>query len=77
MLKWDLNLNLLKFELSGLLFNASFNDEYKADKGIILADIAQEKKELKDNTEISINKELTISEKEFNTLPKGKRNWKV
>ena len=73
LLKWDLNLNLLKFELSGLIFNPSFNDDYKSDKGIILADIDQEKKELKDNTEISINKELIISKKEFNTLPKGKK----
>ena len=71
LLKYDIQ--LLKYELCGLIFNPSFNEDYKVNKGIIIADIDQYSREFKDTTEISINKKIIISKKEFNTIPKTEK----
>ena len=64
------NIELLKEDIIGLIFNSTFNPNDKINKGIILANIDPVKQELQENTEISINLNFRVIQQKFNTLPK-------
>ena len=63
------NIKIILKDINGLIFNPSFNSKGEINKGVILANIDQETKEFKNITEISINKEFSIIQQRFNTLP--------
>ena len=50
------NIKIILKDISGLIFNPSFNSKGEINKGVILANIDKETKEFKNTTEISINK---------------------
>lgn len=54
--------------VQGLIFNPSFNPIGLPDKGIVMGNFNKETKEFKEEDEISINKDLIISRKKFNTF---------
>lgn len=61
-------------DISGLIFNISFNPKGQINKGVILANIDPEKKEFKPETEININNNFSVIKQKFNTLPLPKKN---
>ena len=63
------NVKIIIKDISGLIFNPSFNPKHEINKGIILADIKLENKEFKNTTIISINKEFNVNQHKFNSLP--------
>ena len=63
------NVKIIIKDISGLIFNPSFNPKHEINKGIILADINLENKEFKNTTIISINKEFNVNQHKFNSLP--------
>ena len=56
-------------DIRGLIFNPSFNPKGQIDKGVILANIDPKSKEFKADTEISINKNFSVTHQKFNTMP--------
>ena len=63
------NIKIILNDISGLVFNPSFNPKREVNNGVILADIDPETKEFQNTTEISINKGFLITQLRFNTLP--------
>ena len=56
-------------DISGLVFNQSFNPKGEKNKGLIIGEFNEETKQFKPNDEIEFNKNFSISQKKFNTLP--------
>ena len=63
------NIQIILSDIQGLIFNVTFNPKGQADKGIILANIDPAKKDFKPSTEVSINKNFSLTRMKFNTLP--------
>ena len=62
------NIKIILKDINGLIFNPSYNPKSEINKGVIIANIEQEIKEFKNTTEISINKDFSITQQRFNTL---------
>ena len=62
-------INIILSDISGLVFNPSFNRNGKKEKGLILGNFDDKKKVFKETDEISFNKNFTISVQKFQTLP--------
>ena len=52
-----------------MVFNPSFNPQGHRDKGLILGNFDDKKKEFKETDEISFNKNFTFARQKFQTLP--------
>ena len=63
------NVQKVLYDIRGLIFNPSYNQKGQIDKGVIIADIDQNTKEFKPTTEISINKNFSVTHQKFNTMP--------
>ena len=62
-------INIILSDISGLVFNPTFNKNGKKENGLILGNFDDKKKVFKETDEISFNKNLTISIQKFHTLP--------
>ena len=56
-------------DISGLVYNPSFNPQGQKEKGLILGNFDDEKKEFKETDEISFNKNFSFVRQKFQTLP--------
>ena len=63
------SVNKVISDIKGLIFNPSFNQHGQIDKGVILSNVDPKTKEFKPSTEITINKNFSVTHKKFNTLP--------
>ena len=63
------NIKIILSEISGLVYNPSFNKTGKKEKGLILGNFDDKTKVFKETDEISFNKNFTISTTKFQTLP--------
>ena len=63
------HINTILTDISGLVFNPSFNPQGHRDKGLILGNFDDKKKEFKETDEISFNKNFTFARQKFQTLP--------
>ena len=63
------NVKLVLKDISGLIFNSSFNPEHKKDKGILLGNFDDEKKEFKETDEVWLNYDFNNIKLRFNTKP--------
>ena len=63
------DIRLIINDVQGLIYNPSFNPNAELDQGIILANIDSDKREFKETTEISINKDFNPSKNKFDTQP--------
>ena len=61
-------------DISGLVFNPSFNPYMKKDKGLILGTFDEKTKEFKETDEIYFNKNFICPRQRFNTLPLTSQN---
>ena len=62
-------IGLVLKDISGLIFNPSFNPNQEKDKGIILGNFDEKSKEFKENDEFWFNFDFNIQNIKFNTLP--------
>ena len=63
------HINTILTDISGLVFNPSFNPHGQKEKGLILGTFNEKTKEFKDTDEISFNKSFTFGRQKFQTLP--------
>ena len=56
-------------DISGLVYNPSFNPQGQKDKGLILGTFDEKTKEFKETDEIYFNQNFTFSRQKFQTLP--------
>ena len=63
------HINTILTDISGLVFNPSFNPQGQKEKGLILGNFDDKKKEFKETDEISFNKNFTFARQKFQTLP--------
>ena len=63
------NVKLVLKDISGLIFNISFNPQHKKDKGILMGNFDDEKKEFKETDEVWLNYDFNNSKLRFNTRP--------
>ena len=60
-------------EIYGLVFHPSYNPDEDIKKGVIIGSCNEEAKDFKENDNISINKNFSVSIQKFITLPHGLR----
>ena len=60
--------DLILEDISGLIFNPSFNPHHKKDKGILLGNFEDNKNEFNPNDEVWFNKDFNCSTFRFNTM---------
>ena len=63
------HINTILNDISGLVYNPSFNPQGKKEKGLILGNFNDITKEFKETDEISFNKDFTFARQKFQTLP--------
>ena len=63
------HINTILTDISGLVFNPSFNPHGEKSKGLILGTFNEKTKEFKETDEISFNKNFTYARQKFQTLP--------
>ena len=63
------HINTILTDISGLVFNPSFNPQGLKAKGLILGTFNEKTKEFKESDEISFNKNFTYVRQKFQTLP--------
>jgi hypothetical protein len=63
------HINTILTDISGLVFNPTFNPQGQKEKGLILGNFDDKKKEFKETDEISFNKNFTFARQKFQTLP--------
>ena len=63
------HINTILNDISGLVYNPSFNPQGKKGKGLILGNFNDITKEFKETDEISFNKDFTFTRQKFQTLP--------
>jgi hypothetical protein len=63
------HINTILTDISGLVFNPSFNPHGEKAKGLILGTFNEKTKEFKEADEISFNKNFTYARQKFQTLP--------
>ena len=63
------NVNTILTDIHGLVFNPSYNPKGQPEKGVILGTFNAKAKEFKENDNININKNFSVSHLKFNTLP--------
>ena len=63
------NINTILNDITGLVYNPSFNPQGQKDKGLILGNFDETKKEFKETDEISINIKFFNQRQKFQTFP--------
>ena len=63
------HINTILTDISGLVFNPSFNPHGEKAKGLILGTFNEKTKEFKETDEVSFNKNFTYARQKFQTLP--------
>ena len=63
------NINTILTDISGLVYNPSFNPQGHKDKGLILGNFDEQKKEFKETDEIYINTNFNNQKQKFQTFP--------
>ena len=63
------HINTVLTDISGLVYNPSFNPKGIKEKGLILGTFNGETKEFKETDEISFNKDFNFNRQKFQTLP--------
>ena len=61
--------NTILDDISGLVYNPSFNPQGSKDKGLILGEFDENTKEFKENDEIYFNVNFSFARQKFSTLP--------
>ena len=63
------NINTILTDISGLVYNPTFNPQGLKEKGLILGTFNEKTKEFKENDEIYFNNNFTFTRQKFQTLP--------
>ena len=63
------NDKLVLKDISGLIFNITFNPQHKKDKGILLGNFDDKKEEFNETDEVWFNYDFNYSKLRFNTMP--------
>ena len=63
------HINTILTDISGLVYNPSFNPKGVKEKGLILGNFDDVNKDFKETDEISFNKNFTFARQKFQTLP--------
>ena len=63
-------------DISGLIFNITFNPQHKKDKGILLGNFDDKKEEFKETDEVWFNYDFNNTKLRFNTMPTSIRKTK-
>ena len=63
------HINTILTDVSGLVYNPSFNPQGQKEKGLILGNFDDITKEFKETDKISFNKDFTFARQKFQTIP--------
>ena len=70
------NVKYVLKDISGLIFNISFNPQHKKDKGILLGNFDDKKEEFNETDEVWFNYDFNNTKLRFNTMPTNIRKTK-
>ena len=65
----DCKVNLVLEDISGLIFNQSFNPQHQKDKGLLLGNFDDKTTKFKETDEVWFNNEFTNNHLRFSTMP--------